>query len=134
MGGKCRVITAAVLRMKNKRNIQYLRLQFRITAVRMQHLQNIFCKRKFRSRIPDHQILIQMIMTICMVTIYCNQRELGNQTQFLFQYIRNCNIVRIFIVRIQRQNTFLKRIHHILARSLHNDIAHERIRQIPVIT
>ena len=100
MGRKGRVISAAVLRMNDKRNIEYPCLQLRILPVASQNPKNIFCRRKFRIRITDHKALVVMVMLVSMVRIDRDQRHRRNQGKCLTQNIWNGNIVCIVIIGI----------------------------------
>ena len=95
MCGKGRIVSAAVLCVKHQGHIQYLCLQLRILSVFAQKTQNIFCGGQLRLGIADDQALIQMIMPVGMITVHTDQRELGNESQGLAEYIGDGDVLRL---------------------------------------
>ena len=125
MVGKCRVITTAVLCMENQCNIENFCLQFCILTAWSEHQQHILCERESLLRIADKQHLIFSEMTVSMIGIYSDQRQLRNQAQCLPQYIADRNIFRIAVIRVKRQHTPLHGIHNICIRCFHDNITHK---------
>ena len=125
MVGKCRVISAAVLCMKNQCNIEHFCLQLCILTAWPEHQQHILCERASLLRIADKQHLIFSEMTISMIGIYSYQRQLRNQAQCLPQYIACRNIFRVAVIRVKCQHTPLHGIHNICIGGFHNNIAHK---------
>ena len=79
MGGKGRVITTAMLRMKHQGYIQHLSLQFRVGSVFPKKPQNILRCGQLRLGIADNETLVQVIMAVSVIAIDAEQGELGNQ-------------------------------------------------------
>ena len=79
MGGKSRVVAAAVFCVKHQGHIQYFCLKLRISAVLAKKAQDIFCRGKLRLGIADNQALVQVVMAVGVITVDAEQGELGNQ-------------------------------------------------------
>ena len=85
-----------------------------------------------RIRLVDDQAFALFIMLIGMIAIDCQKRGNGDQLNALPQYVIDRNIVCMIVIGIQCQNTSGKSIHHILAWSLHNDIADKVCRKCTI--
>lgn len=133
MRSKGRVVTAAVLRMENERHIEKLRFQMRILAVGTQHIKDIFRCRQLGLRRMDNQAFVLVIIAVRLKAVDRQYREQGNQLQALAQHVRNGGILRILVIGIKRQHASCHRVHDILTRRFHNNIAHKACRQRAVI-
>ena len=92
MRSKCRVVTTAMLCMKNECNIQNLRFQFSVFAIRTEHQKDVFREGKSPLRITDKQRLIFTEMSVRMIGIYRNERKLRNHLNTLTKNILCGNI------------------------------------------
>ena len=69
MGGKGGVIAAAVLHMKDQRDIQYTRFQICILAVRPENMENIFRGGKLCHGRMNKQAGSIMVMLVRLVSV-----------------------------------------------------------------
>ena len=69
-------------------------------------------------------------MSVGMIRIYRNQRNLCNQLHTLAQNIFRCNVFRIGIIGIQRQNTALQGVHDVAVGSFHHNVTDKTSFQI----
>ena len=69
MCSKCRVITTAVLHMKDQGKIQDLRLQMRIFLIRAKHTEDILRCGKFFLRIVNIKALAAYIVIVSLISI-----------------------------------------------------------------
>ena len=129
---KGRVIAAAMLRVKHKRDVKHPRFKRAVRAVRPQNAQQILRSGKRRVRRVYVQALSLVVMIICLVAVYRQHWEQGDQLQALTQNIRDTDIISTVVIGIKRQNTARKRVHHITARRFHNNITHKACRKGPV--
>ena len=70
MGGKGRVVTAAMLHVEDQGKIQDLRLQVGLLLVRTEHTQNILCCGKLLLRIVNVKALAAYIMVVGLIAVY----------------------------------------------------------------
>ena len=119
MCGKCRVITSAVLHMKNQSQIQDLGFQICIFLVRSQNTKDILCCRQFFFGIMNIQALSSYIVVVGLISVNRQKRKYADQIQALAKYIRKRNIIRIIIIGVKGQHTSGKSIHNIPSRRFH---------------
>ena len=105
MCGKCRVITSAVLHMKNQSQIQDLGFQICIFLVRSQNTKDILCCRQFFLGIMNIQALSSYIVVVGLISVNRQKRKYADQIQALAKYIRKRNIIRIIIIGVKGQHT-----------------------------
>ena len=132
-GGKRTVITAAMLHMKHQCHIKHLCLQLCILLIRPQHTKEILCRGKLRVRSVNIHTRIIFIMIICVISIYRDHREIGNQLHTLTDIVLNGRICRIRIIGRKCQNTSCHGIHDILRRRLHNNVSGKIGRKCPAV-
>ena len=125
MGGKAGVVTAAVLHVQDQGDIQDLRLQRRIAAVRAQNVQNILRGGQFGLGLVYVQALSVMVVTVCLIAVDRQHREKGDQLQTLSEYVRQGRVVRPVVVGVEREHASGKRVHHVVAGRFHDDIAYK---------
>ena len=116
MGGKGAVVTAAVLRVQRQRHVQNSGLQAGKFAVLPQHIENVFRHGIIVSRRPDQKRLVLLKMAVGIVGVHRHHRHLGDQLQRLAQNIRHGNVVRVSVVGVEGDNTFLQGIHQVCRR------------------
>lgn len=73
----------------------------------------------------QEQTFVILVIFKCLVPIYRQGRELGDQPDALLEHIGNAQIVGIRIIGIQRQHTPCQCIHHIVTGGFHDDIPGE---------
>ncbi len=129
MGGESGVVSTSMLRMKNQGNIQYPRFCFGVPAVRAQQIQDVLRRGQLWLRGVNEQALSVMIMAVCLIAVYRQTGEKGDQLKRLSQYIGDGNIVGIVIIGIQGQYASCQRVHHVIAGSLHDNVPDKAGRQ-----
>ena len=86
---KGRVVTAAVLGMKNKRDVKDFCLQLGKFLIRAQQAQNVLRSRKRRRRIVNIQAFASYIMPVGVIRVHREQREIRNKLNTLAEYVGN---------------------------------------------
>ena len=119
---KGRVVTTTMLCMQDQCDVKNLCFQLCVFSIRTEHQKNIFCKGESLLRITDKQSLVTTEMSVGMIRIYCDQRQLRDHFDALAKNIFRRNIFWFGIISIQSENTSLHRIHDISVGSLHNNI------------
>ena len=131
-GGKGGIVSAAMLHMKHKGNIQHLCLQLRIFLVRPQHHQQIFrCRQLLRRTMYVHALII-LIVIVSVITVHGQHGKYADQPDALPEYVLDTGIAAVLIIRSQGQHTPGQGIHDIAAGGLHDDIPGEIGGQRPV--
>ena len=69
MGGKGRIVTAAVLHMKNQGDIKKLCLQRCVGTVRAQNVQNVLGSGQLRTGRMHIQTVPVVIMIVCLIAV-----------------------------------------------------------------
>ena len=78
-GGKCGVVSTAVLHMKNKRHIKHPCFKLCVLIVSSEHTKEVFSCRKLWIRPVNIHALVIIIMIIRMITVHCKHREYRNK-------------------------------------------------------
>ena len=65
------------------------------------------------------------VKAVCLIAVHRELREQGNQLDALAQHVRPGRIVRLLVVRVERENAAGKRVHHVARGRFHDDIAHK---------
>ena len=128
MGCKRRIVSAAVIHMKNHGHVKDLSLQVSVLSVLAEHHENVLRHRKLRLRCIDIQIFASPVI-VSMISVYHKHRELADQVQTLAQHVRDACIVSLRIIGIKLQDTSRDTVHHIAAGRLHDDIAYKVRRE-----
>ena len=87
MGGKGRVITAAMLHMEYQGQIQDSGLKRRIFLIRPEHQKDVLRSGKMFLRIVDIQTLPLIVMSVGLITIYRKHWEHTDKIDTLTKYI-----------------------------------------------
>ena len=82
---------------------------------------------------PNIQPLFSYVMVIRLIRIDHKLRKICDKLHGLMQNIRYRQIICVFIIRIKRQHAARKRVHNILVRSLHHNIAYKVTGQLSAI-
>ena len=80
----------------------------------------------------DIETVAVVIVAVCLISVYREQRENADQLQTLPQDVGQGGVVRSVIVRIHGENTSCQCVHHIFAGSFHNNIPHKACGKAPV--
>ena len=131
---KCWVITAAMLHMKHKCNVKNSCLKLRIASVRSKHHQYIFSCWKLFIRSVDIHTSVQIVMAVCLIAVNRKHRECTYQIKALSEHIFDGLVRHIVVISGKRKHAFCKRIHNIVAWSLHNNISCEVCRKSSAFT
>ena len=123
MRRECGVIAASMLGVQNQRHIQYGSLCWRVFAVQPKHMQNVLRSGEFRDRIVNEETgAVCAVVIVCLITVKCQLREHGDQLDTLAESVRQPDIVRIVVIRIQGKDAPRHGIHDVGARRFHNKI------------
>ena len=81
----------------------------------------------------DEQRRVRMVIFVRLLAVHGEQRELRDELQRLPQYVLFGNVVGARVVGVEGEHAPREHVHHVLRRRLHDDIAHERGRQLAEI-
>ena len=73
----------------------------------------------------DEETAALTAVLVCVIAVHREHGEERDELYALAEHVGDRDIVRLFIVGIQREHAFCEGIHHIVARSLHDDVACE---------
>ena len=124
MHGKGRIVAAAVLCVEHQREVKELCLEGGELAVGAEHVEDVLRKRKLRIRLADDEAL-PLLEVVRLIAVNRDQREQRDQRQTLAQYVRNGDVIRLFIIGIERKHALGEGVHHVVAGRLHDDVAGE---------
>ncbi len=82
---------------------------------------------------PDIQTPFHYVMVIRLIRIDHKLRKICDKLHGLTQNIRQRQIICVFIIGIKRQHAARKRVHNILVRSLHHNIAYKVTGQLSAV-
>ena len=133
MGGEGGVVTAAVLGVEDEGQVQDFGLELGILAVRPQDEQNVLRRGEVGLRVVDIQAVAVVIVAVGLVAVDRQKRKQGDELQTLPQHVFSRDIVGVFVIGIQREDTARQGVHHVRARRLHDDVPHEAGGQGAVI-
>ncbi len=127
---KAGVVAAAVLRVQHEREVENAGFQRGITVVDAEHVENVFGGGKLRPRRVDEKAVVGVfIVHVGLIAVNGKLREQRNHFDALAQHIFKRGVVRLFVIGVKRQHAARQGVHHVEARRLHDDVAHEIRRQ-----
>ena len=129
MGGKGRVVAAAVLHVQHQRQVKHPRLQRRILLVRAQQAQDIAGGGQLFTGVMDVHAAAALIMVVGVVGIDRDQREDRHQHEALAQDVGQRQVVGAVVVGREGQDAAREHVHHVVGGRFHDNVADEIGRQ-----
>ena len=81
MGGKRRVVAAAMLHMQHQRQIQHLGLQIRKMPVRTEHHEKVLRHGQILVGMMDVKAAVLAVVVIGVIAVDSHQRQRANENQ-----------------------------------------------------
>ena len=93
-----------MLRVQNEREVEYLRLERRELSVLTEKPQEVLRGRKLRVGEVYEETLTAVVVLLGLVAVDRQEREDGDQLQALPEDVRDRDVVRVVVVRVERED------------------------------
>ena len=131
--GERGVVTAAVLRVDDEREIEHAHFQIGVLAVYAQHVQDVGRGGKRRYGIVyEKAVAVRTVIGVRLIAVYREHGERGYEPQALTQNVVERKVVRLGVVSVEREHRTRHGVHDIVTGRFHDDVAEESGRQMPV--
>ena len=127
---ECGVVTAAVLCMEYKGNVQDRRLKFCVLCVGPDHPQEVGCCPDLGCRSVQEKALAIMVVGLCLISVGNHGREPGNKLYALPQDIAYRDVIGVGVVGVGYQHAPGQFVHHIPAGGFEYHILGKAGRQL----
>ena len=104
MGGKGRVVAAAVFRMKNESQIENFCFKLGIFFIGSQKQENVLGGAQMPVGFVNKQAFFFIIVIVCLIAVDSQYGEQSDKLYALTQNVRNIQGVCVVIIRIKGQN------------------------------